>query len=91
MPPENRTVLSERMHDAIVRELLKLQPDGTAQEEIFKGIAEHEALMAIADLLAKLLMDVIDSAGGDFDWDWAKLVDVVAVEARDKFLDEEDR
>jgi hypothetical protein len=88
MPPENRTVLSERMHDAIVRELLKLQPDDTPIEQIFKGIAEHEALMAIADLLAALLMDLIDGAERVCDSsDWAKLVDVVAVEARDKFLD----
>jgi hypothetical protein len=42
------------MHNAIVHELLKLQPDGTPIEQIFKGITEHEALMAIADLLAAL-------------------------------------
>jgi hypothetical protein len=89
--PPQREALFRRMFDAVIRELV---PEDGVVEDVFKGIPQHIARMAIADLAASLLVDATD----DQDWDedanlmWTKLVNEIRDEMHETILglDEEE-
>ena len=81
-----REALFERMFKAVVCELVPL--DGL-EEEVFKGIHQHAARMAIADLAASLLIYAIEDADELDNSVWAALVDEIRDEMRATILGQE--
>jgi hypothetical protein len=67
-----REALFRRMFGSVVRDLVP--PDGV-EEDLFKGIHQHTARMAIADLAASLLTLAIEDVDELDDSVWAALVD----------------
>jgi hypothetical protein len=81
-----REALFRRMLDSVLRDLVP--PDG-AEDDLFKGIHQHTARMAIADLAASLLtyaIEDVDELGNSV---WAALVDEIRDEMRAMILAQE--
>jgi hypothetical protein len=74
-----REALFRRMFDSVLRDLVP--PDGV-EEEAFKGIHQHSARMAIADLAASLLTHAIADADELNNSAWTALVN----EMRDEMI-----
>jgi len=74
-----REALFRRMFDSVLRDLVP--PDG-AEEEAFKGIHQHAARMAIADLAASLLTYAIEDTDKLDNSVWTALVN----EMRDEMI-----
>ena len=81
-----REALFRRMFGAVVRDLVP--PDG-AEDDLFKGIHQHTARMAIADLAASLLTYAIEDADELDNSVWAALVDEIRDEMRAMILEQE--
>jgi hypothetical protein len=81
-----REALFRRMFHTVIRELV---PEDGVMEDMFKGIHQHAARMAIADLAASLLTHAVDDADELGNSVWAEFVDEIRDEMRATILDGE--
>src|SRR5262245_26356116 len=88
-----RKLLFERMHHAVLRELIP-EGDDRCVEEIFEGMDQHTALLAIADLACALIVPTTDASGDYVDRggpiDWVELIEVVTDQMHRWAADEEE-
>jgi hypothetical protein len=84
-----REALFRKMYDAVIEKLIG-EEDDIAEEEVFKGMAQHTVLMAIADLATILISHAafVDDAFDGTDCEYVEMVDEVAEQVRRTLLGE---
>ena len=81
-----REELFRRMFHAVIRDLV---PPNGVEDDLFNGIHQHTARMAIADLAASLLTNAIDDTDELENFVWTALVDEIRDEMRASILGED--